>query len=410
KKKWTIKKLLYIASAAGFLVLVTYIFLSANERQMKVQSDRLQIATVQNGDFQEFIPVTGNIQPIKTFFLDAIEGGIIQSIVKESGEMVIKGDVLLTLNNTNLQLSVLSQQSQLYEQINNIKTTRLAMDQNTRNLEADLADIDYQLSLSKPEYERQKELLASKATSQKEYEQAKDNYEYQIKRKALTYASFVQDSLIKDMQREQLDASENRLWESLSKVGKLVDNLVIKATIDGQYAAPELEIGQSISSGERLGQIDNIDAFKVRVHIDELYLPRVRKGQTGKLNFQNKNYELRITKIYPTIKEGQFEADMEFLKEEPNDITRGQTMRMRLELDKPKKALLLPSGGFFQKSGGRYVFVLDESGNKAYKKEIRLGRKNPAFYEVLEGLNPGDQVITSDYDSFGDNEVLLLNK
>jgi HlyD family secretion protein len=409
KKTWTGKRIALLAGGAILLTFVIYNLLFADTRsKLNVDAEKITITTVKEGEFLEFIPVTGTVQPIETFYMDAIEGGIIQRVVRETGAMVEEGDTILLLSNSNLQLDVLNREAQLYEQINNLRNTRLLLDQNTMALKNQLAEINYQIQLLKPQFDRQKQLYESKAISRQEFEAIQEEYQYNLERKKLTYASYRQDSIMKKMQMSQLTDSEKRMWRSLDAVEMILDNLVVTAPVEGQYSSGELESGQSITIGQRLGQVDIVDSFKVRVRIDELYLPRIDFGQIGTLDFNSNNYRLKITKIYPTITDGRFEVDMEFDGVSPNGIKRGQSLRIRLELGNPGKALLVNTGGFYQNTGGNWIYLLKDDGEKAVKQSIRLGRKNPEYYEILEGLEPGDQVITSGYDNFGDNEVLVL--
>lgn len=409
KKTWTGKRIALLAAGAILLTFVIYNLLFADTRsKLNVDAEKITITTVKEGEFLEFIPVTGTVQPIETFYMDAIEGGIIQRVVRETGAMVEEGDTILLLSNSNLQLDVLNREAQLYEQINNLRNTRLLLDQNTMALKNQLAEINYQIQLLKPQFERQKQLYESKAIARQEFEAIQEEYQYNLERKKLTYASYRQDSIMKKMQMSQLTDSEKRMWRSLDAVEMILDNLIVTAPVEGQYSSGELESGQSITIGQRLGQVDIVDSFKVRVRIDELYLPRIDFGQIGTLDFNGNNYRLEITKIYPTITEGRFEVDMEFDGESPNGIKRGQSLRIRLELGNPGKALLVNTGGFYQNTGGNWIYLLKDGGERAVKQSIRLGRKNPEYYEILEGLEPGDQVITSGYDNFGDNEVLVL--
>ena len=411
KKKWTTQKILSLGGAGLLVSFILYTLVFADHRsRLNVEVDKITIATVEQGDFQEWIPETGVVQPITTYYLDAIEGGIVQELNAETGAMVKVGDPLITLSNSNLQLEVLNREAQLYEQINNLRTSRLLLDQNTQNLEKELAEVDYQLQLAKPEYERQKELYDEQVISRKEFEQAKENFDYNTKRRVIVAGAYKQELDLKSVQLKQLNDSEARMWKSLDAVGKILDNLVIKAPKDGQFASEQLEIGESIQQGGRLGQIDVVNDFKLRVAVDELYLPRVSVGQTATYESQaGEFYRLTITKVYPSISNGNFEVDMEFQDQTPTGIKRGQSLRIRIELGNPGQALLLPTGGFFQSTGGNWVFVVDQSKEQAVKRNIRLGRKNSLHYEVLEGLEPGDNVITSSYQNFGDNEVLLLD-
>ena len=392
-----------------FLAFILWSFLFADKRsKVKIDAEKITIGKVNYGVFQDFIPVTGNIQPIETRYLDAIEGGIIQSISKESGEILKKGDVILRLTNTALELSVLSQEASLYEQINRSATTRLSLNQNDLNQQAALAEIDYQIELLRPQFNRYKTLYEKNLISKREFEEVDEQYKFYLKRKELTYASYKQDSMARSYQLRQIDASERRMRQSLEGVGRILENLVIKAPIKGQLACPDLELGQSIVAGERIGQMDVLDSFKVRVRIDELYLPRTERGLLGSFPLADEDYGLVLTKIYPTITEGRFEVDMEFAGNQPEGIKRGPSVRIRLQLGNSAEALLLPVGGFYKDTGGNWVYVLEADGSQAVRRDIRLGRKNTEYFEVIDGLKDGDRVITSSYDHFGDNEVLLL--
>ncbi len=410
KKTWTPRRIAAILGGVVLLGGIIYQIGFADHRStMNVEKDRLSIATVSTGEFTDYILVSGQIEPARTVFLDAIEGGMVNQVIRESGALLKKGDTILVLNNSNLQLDVMQRETMLYEQINNLRQTRLLLDQNDLNQQGQLAEIDYQISLLKPQYERFKELHAKKLVSDREFEEVKEQYEYNVKRKKLTYTSYRNDSIARSFQLSQLRQSEGRMNASLNGVGNILNNLVITAPIAGQLATPQqLEIGQAINPGQRYGQIDILDEFKVRVPIDELYLPRIGQGLRGKFTLSGQDYELEISKIYPTITNGRFEVDMVFTGESPSGIRRGQSVRIRLELGQSEQSLLLPTGGFFKDTGGNWVFVLNSAGN-AEKRNIRLGRKNPEFYEVLEGLVEGERVIVSGYENFGNNEVLQLN-
>ncbi|MCK5210188.1 MAG: HlyD family efflux transporter periplasmic adaptor subunit [Cyclobacteriaceae bacterium] len=410
KKIWTFKRISLYAVGLLFVSFVLYSFFFADKRsKYNVDIEKITIAEVTFGVFQDFIPVTGTVLPSTTRYLDAREGGIIQSIEKETGDLVKKGDVILRLANSSLELSVLSQQASLYEQINRSTTTRLSLNQNDLNQQQRLAEIDLQINLLKPQYERFKQLYEKDLISKRELEEIEEQYKYNMIRKELTYTSYKIDSTARMSQLQELNASEDRMRQSLEGVNMILDNLVVRAPLDGQLATPDHELGQSIVRGERIGQTDVLGFYKIRVRIDELYLPRVDIGLNGSFSQSRKSFGLVITKIYPTITEGRFEVDMEFTGDQPESLKRGLSVRIRLELGNSAQALLLPMGGFYKDSGGNWVFLVDKSGNRAVKKDIRLGRKNSEFFEVMGGLEAGQKVITSSYDHFGDNEVLLLN-
>jgi len=409
KKKWTLKRISLYAVGLLFISFVLYSFFFADNRsKLNVEREKITISEVKYGIFQDFIPVTGSVLPQVTRFLDAKEGGIIQSIEKETGDLVEVGDVIIRLTNSTLELSVLNQQASLYEQINRSTTTRLSLNQNDLNQQQVLAEIDMQINLLKPQFERYKMLYQKDLISKREFEVIEEDYKYNMKRRELTYASYRADSTSRIRQLKELNASEDRMRQSLEGVNRILDNLIIRAPIQGQLATPDHEIGQSIVQGERIGQIDVVGSYKIRVRIDELYLPRVDIGLKGSFTQSGENYELVLTKIYPTITEGRFEVDMEFTGDQPESIKRGLSVRIRLELGDSAERLLLSMGGFYKDSGGNWVYLVDESGNRAVRKDIRLGRKNSEYFEVTEGLEEGQKVITSSYDHFGDNEVLIL--
>lgn len=411
KKTWTTGRIVGIGLWLIFVSFVLYSFLFADNRsKLNVDREKITVSTVERDIFQERIPETGIVMPSQTIYMDAVEGGVVKEIVLESGALVDRGDTIMILDNSNLQLEVMSRESQLYEQLNIMRNTRLQLDQNDLSQKGQLAQIDYQLQLLEPQYNRFKELASKKLISQRELEEVEEQYEYNKRLKDLTYRSYQSDSISRSMQLRQIRLSEDRMNRSLEAVGKILDNLVITAPTNGLLTTPDWEPGQSITPGERLGQVALLDSFKVRVAIDELYLPRIDVGQQGTWdpNYTDNTYRLEVYKKYPTVSEGNFEVDMRFIGETPSDIRRGQTMRIRLELGSSEEALLLATGGFFRDTGGNWVFVLNNDGSRAFKREIRLGRKNPEHYEVLEGLDPGEKVITSSYENFGDNEVLVF--
>jgi HlyD family secretion protein len=411
KKKWTTKRIGMIAFAVLFLSFVIYTFLLADNRsKLNVDTEKLTVSTVDHGTFQEYIPVTGTVMPSKTYYIDVVEGGIIKAIKTESGAMVERGKVILELSNSNLELNVLDRQTNLYEQLSLTATTRLSLDQNDLDQQRQIAEINYRLQLLEPQVQRLKNLYKKELVSKRELEEVEEEYLYNKKRKKILSESYQKDSLSRAIQLRQLGRRETMMMKSLNGVNGILDNLIVKAPMKGLLTMiPDLEIGQSINQGESIGQVDVVGSYKARVRIDELYLPRIDTGQIGTFQFDNNTYTLKITKIYPNITEGRFEVDMEFVSEQPAGIKRGQSLRIRLELSKSQEALLLSMGGFYQDTGGNWVYVLKDNGNKAVKRDIRLGRKNNENFEVLEGLQPGEKVITSSYEHFGDNEVLLLN-
>jgi len=409
KKKWPPKKIAWIASIVIFVFLVVYFLgFKLSKSSLNVRTDRITISTVERGPFQEYIPVMGNVLPIYQHYLDAAEGGRVEEIYLEAGTLVKKGDRILKLANTNLLLDIMWREAELFQQSNNLRNTRLSMEQYRLRLNQDLAEIDNQLQQQKRTYERYKELVKDDLISKHLYELAKDEYEYLIKKKDLIIESQKNDLEFRQSQIDALEASLKRMQDNLMIVKQKQDNLTIRAPVSGHLTALDAELGESKSQGQRLGQIDVLEGFKVRAAIDEHYIARVEKGRTGEFDFAGKSYQLIVKTIYPEVRDGRFEVDLEFVGQEPEDITRGQTLHIRLELGDISEAILLARGGFYQTTGGNWAYIVDEHGNLATKRRIKLGRQNPQVYEVLEGLEPGEKVITSSYENFGNMERLVL--
>lgn len=409
KKRWTLKRIATYGGIALLVAFIGYQFIFADRRStFKTEKDKITISPVQRGVFQEFIPQTGQVEPSRTIYLDAVEGGTIKRVVAESGAFLKKGDVILELSNLNRELSVLQQEAQLNESINRVRDTRLGITRNDLEQRQTLALIDNQLQILEPQYKRQKQLFEKKLISKQEFEKTEADYQYNLQRRRITYEVYKNDSLDRIRQLRDLNFSERKMSQSLEGVGRILDNLIIRAPMDGQLSRPQLDAGQNVNQGQRLGQVDIVGSYKVRVPIDELYLPRISAGLHATTTFNNKDYKLEITYIYPTIQNGRFDVDMNFVGDTPEGIRRGQSLRMRIELGQSSEELLLPVGGFYKDTGGNWVYVL-EGDNKAVKRDVKLGRKNTEHFEVLEGLKPGDRVITSSYENFGNNEVLILD-
>lgn len=408
KKTWTVKRIATYLGIALFVVFVGYQFIFADRRsKLKIDREKITISAVQRGIFQEFIPQTGTVEPSRTVYLDAVEGGTIKRVVAESGAMLKKGDIILELSNLNRELQVLQQEATLNESITRQRDTRLAITRNDLEQRQTLALIDNQLQILEPQYQRQRQLFEKKLISKQDFEKTEADYKYNLERRRITYEVYKNDSLDRIRQLRELNFSERKMTESLEGVGRILDNLVIRAPIDGQLSHPPLDAGQNVNIGQRLGWIDIVGSYKVRVPIDELYLPRISEGLRAETSFNNRDYALEITYVYPGVTNGRFEVDMNFVGEAPKGIRRGQSLRLRIQLSQSSEELLLPVGGFYKDTGGNWVYVVE--GDRAVKREIKLGRKNTENFEVLEGLQPGDEVITSSYENFGDNEVLLLD-
>jgi HlyD family secretion protein len=410
KKKWPPKRIATFAAIGIFVIFVIYVFaFQFNKSSLNVRKERLTISKVSKGPFQEFIPVIGEVMPIDTHHLDAVDGGRVEEIYMEAGTVVKKGDKILKLANTNLLLDIMWREAELFQQSNNLRNTRLQMEQYKLQLKQELATIENSLQQQKRVYERYQELIKDDLIAQHQFDLAKDQYEYLVRAKALTMESQKNELEFREAQVDALEASLKRMQENLSIVKDKQENLTIRAPISGHLTALDAEIGQSKLAGQRLGQIDVMDAFKVRVPVDEHYLARVQAGRGGTFDFANSTYNLNVRRVFLEVIDGRFEIDMEFIGEVPSGIRRGMTLHIRLEMgDISQEAVLLAKGGFFQTTGGNWVYVLDDSEKVATKRTIKLGMSNAYVHEVLEGLNPGEKVITSSYESFGNHERLLL--
>ena len=409
KKKWKTKRLAMAAGGGILLIFIlTAILFGDRSTKLNVQTDRLTVSTVTKGPFLEFIPVTGSVIPIKTVYLDVEEGGRVETRFLEAGADVERGDRILRLENTDLLLTILYREADLAEQSNALRSTRLDMERNRLALRSQLAELNYEIKKKERLYTQSKIMLEKALISRNEFEEVRDEYEYLQLKRQLTVETCQKDSLFRRVQIQNLEESLARMQGSLALVKRNVEKLTVRAPITGQLTSLMPEVGESIAKGERIGQIDVLDGFKVRVEVDEHYIARIHSGQKGEFDFNGKTYGLAIQKVYPEVKEGKFEVDMEFTSAVPGSIRRGQTLHIRLELGDLSEAVLLARGGFYQTTGGQWVYVMDKSGNFAVKRSIRLGRQNPEMFEVLEGLKPGERVVTSSYENYGDMDKLIL--
>jgi len=409
KKTFTAKNVVLYGGLIAVVAFVAYQFIWADtSSRLNVNLERLTVSTVEMGEFQEFIPVNGTVIPIRTIYLDMVEGGRVERLYVDGGELVRAGDTLLVLGNNNLQLDVLNRESQTLEQINNLQNTRLALQQERLSLRNQVLTLETDLLTRRRNYERDKALMDRQLISEHQYLESKQLYEQILQRRDLVKEQISLDSLATENQLRFIDASLVRMQSNLKLVTRSTDYLIVRAPVTGQLTTINAEIGENKNRGERIGQIDVLDGYKVRVGIDEHYISRIQNGQSGSFDFAGQSYTLTISKIYPEVREGRFEVDMDFTGSVPEGIRRGQTLRVRLAIGDFSEAMLLPRGGFFQATGGNWVFVLDEGGQTASRRPIRIGRQSPIFYEILDGLQPGERVITSSYDTFGDNERLIL--
>lgn len=409
KRRFPPKRVALVAGLVALAALLVYAFLGRGGGQrLQVERDRLTVSTVEEGAFQEYVAVTGSVLPERTVYLDAVVGGKVTERLVEEGAMVAAGQPLLVLTNDNLTLQMMSSEAQLQEQISTIRSQRLALDQNQLNLSQQLVELDYDITRLRRERDRLADLVDDGFVSRAEYERVRDEHDYAVRRRGLTREGFANDSLSRALQLRQMDGAMDRLHRNLGLVQETMANLVVRAPVGGQLTAFNAEVGQLMAQGARIGQVDVLDGYKVRVPVDEHYITRVAPGQAARTTVDGTDYDLMVMTVFPEVRDGRFEVDMVFVSPPPPTIRRGQSLRLRLELGDPERALLLARGGFYQTTGGNWAYVLTEDGSQAVRRPLRLGRQNPQFYEVTEGLRPGDRVVTSSYDTFGDADVLVL--
>lgn len=409
KKTFSTQKLALLGGVVGFIILITYIIIqTSGGAKLNIDKERISIHTVTQDVFQENIPVNGIVLPVTTIFLDALEGGRVEEKFVEDGAILKQGEPILRLSNTDLELSLVNQETSVYNLLTQMQISKNAVRQNTINRQNQFTDVESGLIEAKRLYDMNKKLYDKGVIARQEYESSTNNYEYQKERMKLAKQVLSEDSISAKLEVNQAQSSYNRTQSALELMRKKVGDLVVRAPIDGQLTSLDAEIGQSISKGTRLGQVDVLSGFKVRVEIDEHYISRIYNGQTGTITFNGKPYTLTIKKVFTQVNNGRFQVDMQFQDEVPEGIRRGQNLQIRMALSAEKEALLVSKGGFFQKTGGNWIFKVNEDGSSAYKVNIRLGSQNTEYYEVIEGLNPGDRVVISSYDTFGDIEELIL--
>ena len=409
KKRFTPKKIAMIVGVTLLVGLIVFVLLSSSgNTRLNVEKERISINTVKKGIFQENIPVNGVVMPITTIYLDALEGGRVEEKFVEDGTMMKKDDPILRLSNTDLELSLVNQETQVYNLLTQMQRTQNASRENTINKLNQLTEVKSSLREAERKYKLNKKLFEKGAVAEQEFLETRNNYNYQKDRLALTERVLQQDSISSKQENVQARESYEKTRKALELMRKKVEDLIVRAPVDGQLTSLDAEIGQSKSKGERLGQIDVISGYKVRVDVDEHYISRIYAGQQGSFNFDGKNYTLEIKKVYTQVANGRFQVDMTFLEDAPEKIRRGQTLQIRVALSQEKEAVLIPKGGFFQETGGNWIFKVSEDGSIAYKTDIQLGSQNTEYYEVLSGLEPGDKVITSSYSNYDDIQELLL--
>jgi HlyD family secretion protein len=411
KKFWNSKRIMIIGGSAGLVALIfASIYFSSGKSKLNVVSDRITVSEIKQGPFQEFIPVDGIVLPVTTIYLDAMEGGRVEEKFVEDGAIMKKNEPILRLSNTDLELSLANQETSVFNVLTQMQNTKNIAEQNSINRQTQMADVDNALREAERVFKVNKKLFDEKVIARQEYESSLNLYNYQVARKKLSEDIMKQDGSSMKLQVGQSKESYERMQNTLALMRKKVGDLIVRAPIDGQLTSLDAEIGQNKNKGERLGQIDVMSGFKARVNVDEHYISRIFIGLGGECLLAGKNYKLTIKKVFTQVTNGRFQVDMEFNDSIPAGIRRGQTLQIRLALSDERKALLVNKGGFYQQTGGNWIFKVNENGTMAYKVDIQLGSQNPDYYEVLQGLQAGDKVITSSYENYGTIQELVLKK
>lgn len=409
KKKWTTKKILNIAAISIFVLFILYLLFFRDKRsKLYVDKSQITIATVLADKFQEFIPVDGVVFPRNTIYIDAVQGGFVEKVYVEDGALLKKGDTIMKLANANMELSLMEQETRIFEAINNLQNTKIGLEQNKFRRQSEIVELQYQIDQTKRDFERKEQLYKEEVISDKEFEDAERDYQFTVKQLHISVELKKLDSISAAARSVQIGKTMERMEKNLDMLRDNLENLYIKAPTDGQLSSFSVEIGETKTSGEHLGQIDLRDGFKLKANIDERYISRVYEGQQAEFDFAGQTYYLAIGKIYTDVTNGSFQVDLYFEGEHPDQIKRGQTVQLRLSFSSPTDAVIVKRGGFFQETGGNWIYFVDPTGTFATKRKIRIGRQNTNYYEVMEGLEPGEQVIISSYDSFGSKEKLVF--
>jgi HlyD family secretion protein len=409
KKKGIRGKHILYAGAGVTLIIVVYLaFFTERSRTYRVDKDNLIIETVIRDQFDDYVMVSGTVEPISTIFLDAQEGGRVEEILIEEGSMVKKGDIILRLSNPDLHLNILDSEAQLAEKENFLRNTQIAMEQDRLQIKRELVNLKYEIDRKERNYEQNTLLIKDNLISKEEFIRSREDLEMARQSRELFIERQKQDSLFRSVQVDNMVNNLENMRKNLELVRQRVENLNVRATVDGQLGLLVPEIGQSISRGANMGQINVLTSYKVTAQIDEHYIDRVKTQLTATLDRQGSEFNLIVRRVFPEVRNGTFEIEMVFPDSIPDNIRTGQTYYVSLRLGQPKEALLIPVGGFFQETGGQWIFVLDPDETSAHKRSISIGRKNPKYYEVLEGLHPGEKVIVSGYESFGKNDRLTF--
>ena len=402
------KKALPYWLGALLAVFIVYLIARPNNKTLRVDKDTVTISTAVQGEFSDYIRISGRVQPMTTIQLSPQEGGIVDKILIEEGSPVKAGDAILILNNDNLDLQILNSEAELAEKENILRNTQIQMEQQKLDVRQNVLEYGTQVDRLKRAYEQQKALYEDKLIAREDYLKAEEDYKLALQKYDLIRERSKQDSLYRGTQIDRMEESLENMLLNMSMIRKRKGNLIVKAPIDGELGLLDVVLGQSIAAGTKIGQINSVGTYKVEAQIDEHYIDRVIAGLEATFERQGETYSTVIRKVYPEVRDGKFKADFKFDGEQPDNIRAGQTYYLNLQLGQPEEAVIVPRGTFYQKTGGKWIYVVNKEGTKAVKREIRIGRQNPQYYEVLEGLEPGEKVITSGYETYGDSDVLVF--
>ena len=408
KKKFKKKYILWGLAGLLFLLFMGWLILGNHNRKFKVKAEYLTINEAIAGEFNNYIRISGQVQPINTIQLSAIEGGIVEEKLVEEGSMVKSGDIIVRLSNPNLSLSILDSEAQLAEKQNFLRNTQVTMEQERLRLRQEKLQLDLDVDRKRRRYEQYNRLYTERLVSKEEYIQAKEDYDFAVRGRELVMDRQMQDSIYRGIQVENMEESLHNMRRNMHLVRQRSDNLNIKAPVDGQLGLLDIEVGQNVVSGSKIGQISVLSDFKVEALIDEHYIDRVKSGLDASFERQETEYELRVRKVYPEVREKQFKTDFVFVGERPSNIRTGQTYYINLQLGQPSEAILIPRGAFYQATGGQWIFVVSPDGKRAVRRKVSIGRQNPIYYEVTDGLASGEKVITSTYADYEQVDELII--
>ncbi len=402
------KKALPFWGGALLLVFIMWLIFRDDAKKLRIDADNVTIGTVTSGEFNDYIRISGQVAPMATIQISPLEGGVVQQIVTEEGSKVNQGDVILILSNENLDMQILNSEADLAEKENILRNTMIQMEQQKLSVEQEKLQLQMEVRRNKRTYEAQKDLYESGLIAKEDFLKAEEDYELSSSRLKLVENRAKQDSLYRSVEITQMRESLENMRQNMMMIRRRKDNLTIKAPIDGELGLLDVVLGQSVGAGTKIGQINNLDSYKIEAQIDEHYIDRVTPGLEATFERQSERYQAQIRKVYPEVRDGKFKADFKFMEQQPENIRSGQTYYLNLQLGQPVEAILIPRGAFYQKTGGKWIYVISPDGTKAVRRDIRIGRQNPQYYEVIEGLEPGEKVITSNYDNFGESDVLVF--